>query len=109
MTSRRSISATKEQSPSTARPWTVETAFEQLEQCDYRCEGGPLKMNDAYVWLKRHLAQEQGAELQAISEAVTEMRLGAGALMATGQHARAEQLLRYADALKNAVLPALAS
>lgn len=40
---------------------------------------------------------------QAITEAVTEMRLAAGALLAVHQHARAEALLLYADSLEGAV------
>jgi hypothetical protein len=37
--------------------WTYETAFEQLERCDFECEGGPLENNAAYIWLKGELAK----------------------------------------------------
>lgn len=32
--------------------WSLETALEQLESCEFECIAGPLAMNDAFVWLK---------------------------------------------------------
>ena len=31
--------------------WSMHTALGQLEKCDYECEGGPLSLNDAWLWL----------------------------------------------------------
>lgn len=35
--------------------WTYETALDQLERCDFECEGGPLENNAAFIWLKNEL------------------------------------------------------
>lgn len=32
--------------------WTFKTAFEQIEKCDFECEGGPLRNNVAWQWLR---------------------------------------------------------
>lgn len=42
--------------------WSLKTCAEQLAKCDYECEGGPLVMNDAYIWLKQ--ASVVGPEYQ---------------------------------------------
>lgn len=31
--------------------WSIKTALEQINKCDFECEGGPLKNNVAYQWL----------------------------------------------------------
>lgn len=31
--------------------WTMKSAIEQVEKCDFECEGGPLANNDAWRWL----------------------------------------------------------
>ncbi len=33
------------------KPWTIETAIEQVEKCGFEHEGGPLKNNDAWRWI----------------------------------------------------------
>ena len=38
-----------------AKHWTWDTAFTQLESCNFKCEGGPLENNVAYLWLKKAL------------------------------------------------------
>jgi hypothetical protein len=37
--------------------WNVETAFAQIEKCDFECEGGPLTNNVAYRWLKKAITE----------------------------------------------------
>lgn len=32
--------------------WSVTTALEQIDKCDFECEAGPLANNVAYKWLK---------------------------------------------------------
>lgn len=41
--------------------WSVKTCVEQLERCGYACEAGPLKLNEAFVWLI-----EQAGELDVL-------------------------------------------
>ena len=36
----------------TLKHWSIKTALEQIEKCDFECEGGPLVLNQAYIWLK---------------------------------------------------------
>lgn len=31
--------------------WSMQTAIEQISKCAFACEGGPLAMNDAWIWL----------------------------------------------------------
>ena len=31
--------------------WSMQTAIEQITKCAFECEGGPLAMNDAWIWL----------------------------------------------------------
>ena len=33
------------------RHWSMETALAQIQKCDFECEGGPLRNNDAWRWL----------------------------------------------------------
>lgn len=37
--------------------WTFNTAIEQIEKCDFECEGGPLRNNAAWRWLKNALKE----------------------------------------------------
>jgi hypothetical protein len=39
-----------------APAYTTKTALEQIDKCDFECEGGPLANNAAYRWLKEHFA-----------------------------------------------------
>ncbi len=32
--------------------WSIKTALEQINRCNYECEGGPLKNNVAWRWLE---------------------------------------------------------
>ena len=32
--------------------WSMKTALEQIDKCQFECDGGPLSLNDAYIWLK---------------------------------------------------------
>lgn len=31
--------------------WSMKSALEQVEKCDFECVGGPLRNNDAWRWL----------------------------------------------------------
>ena len=31
--------------------WSIKTAIEQIEKCDFECEGGPLANNVGWKWL----------------------------------------------------------
>ena len=35
-----------------AKHWSIKTALEQIEKCNFECDGGPLSSNTAYIWLK---------------------------------------------------------
>ena len=35
------------------KEWTLKEAVEQIESCGFHCEGGSLKFNDAFIWLKK--------------------------------------------------------
>lgn len=35
-----------------AKFWSVKTALEQIDACNFECEAGPLANNVAYRWLK---------------------------------------------------------
>ena len=36
----------------TDKHWSIKTAIEQIESCDFECVGGPLSNNAAWQWLK---------------------------------------------------------
>lgn len=38
-------------SMSAVKHWSMESAIAQIERCDFECEGGPLRNNDAWRWL----------------------------------------------------------
>lgn len=40
--------------------WTLQTAVEQLERCEFECIAGPLVLNDAFMWLKQLAAKADG-------------------------------------------------
>lgn len=40
-----------------AETYTIKTALEQIEKCDFECEGGPLANNTGWRWLKEHLTR----------------------------------------------------
>ena len=49
------VSADMEEEMSVKQPtkhWSMKSAIEQIDKCAFECEGGPLSMNDAYIWLK---------------------------------------------------------
>lgn len=48
--------------------WTFETAFEQLEKCEFECEGGPLRNNVAYQWLKANVSIDPPLSDQVMRE-----------------------------------------
>lgn len=33
--------------------WNNRTAVQQVEQCGFECEAGPLANNDAWIWLRK--------------------------------------------------------
>jgi hypothetical protein len=33
------------------KPWTAETALDQIRRCGFECEGGLLENNDAWRWI----------------------------------------------------------
>jgi hypothetical protein len=35
-----------------AKHWSIATAIEQIDKCDFECEAGPLSLNQGYIWLK---------------------------------------------------------
>lgn len=41
------------------RPWTVQSAIEQIGKCRFECEGGPLENNDAWRWIVMTLAAQK--------------------------------------------------
>lgn len=47
--------------PNIFRDASLSELLAQLEQCDYRCEAGPLRMNLAFIELKRR-AEERAAK-----------------------------------------------
>jgi len=34
------------------KEWTLQTAIEQLESCNFTSDAGPLAHNDAFIWLQ---------------------------------------------------------
>lgn len=53
------------------KEWTLQSAIEQLESCNFTCEAGPLAHNDAFIWLKQLAAKGNGplsAEISKILE-----------------------------------------
>jgi hypothetical protein len=37
--------------PAPVKHWSMAAAFEQVAKCDFECEGGPLKNNDAWRFI----------------------------------------------------------
>jgi len=33
------------------KPWNMQSAIEQIQKCQFKCEGGPLENNDAWRWI----------------------------------------------------------
>ncbi len=58
------------------KEWTLQTAIDQLERCNFQCEAGPLALNEAFIWLKQ-LASKTDGPLTAQVRKI----LGAGVLM----------------------------
>lgn len=44
----------------TDKHWSIKTALEQIDKGAFECEGGPLALDQAYIWLKA--AAEVGPE-----------------------------------------------
>lgn len=57
--------------------WSMASAIEQIERCEFECEGGPIKNNDAWLWLASaaKIGPEfwpgQGAWFEVVAEAAS--------------------------------------
>ena len=47
----RLLEETHQMSRLPVKPWTAETAIEQIQKCGFECEAGPLENNDAWRWI----------------------------------------------------------
>lgn len=63
----RLLEETHDQPRLPVKPWNIRSAIEQIQKCQFECEGGPLENNDAWRWI-------------IMTYGVEEPRTGAGSL-----------------------------